>query len=75
MTLINFPVGKGFGSYRRLQNLINKEPMTVELYMKTDGVKIIHKGFRSHGKRYGASAYRLDWNGMSVAFTGDGRPN
>ena len=23
----------------------------------------------------GASAYRLDWNGMSVAFTGDGRPN
>src|SRR5262249_41755851 len=23
----------------------------------------------------GASAYRLDWNGMCVAYTGDGRPN
>jgi ribonuclease Z len=23
----------------------------------------------------GASAYRLDWNGLSVAFSGDGRPN
>ena len=38
-----------------------------------NGVKVIHWR-QSHGKD-GASAYRLDWNGMSVAFTGDGRPN
>ncbi len=38
-----------------------------------NGVKIIHWR-QSHGSD-GASAYRLDWNGLSVAFTGDGRPN
>ena len=38
-----------------------------------NGVKVIHWR-QSHG-RDGASAYRLDWNGMSVAFTGDGQPN
>jgi len=29
---------------------------------------------RSHGKD-GASAYRLDWNGLSFVWTGDGRPD
>ena len=29
---------------------------------------------RSHAKD-GASGYRLDWNGLSVVWTGDGRPN
>jgi len=29
---------------------------------------------RSHGKD-GASAYRLDWNGLSSVWTGDGRPD
>ena len=38
-----------------------------------DGVKIIH--WRQSHVTDGASAYRLDWNGMCVAFTGDGRPN
>ncbi|MBR1252853.1 ribonuclease Z, partial [Bradyrhizobium sp. AUGA SZCCT0240] len=38
-----------------------------------NGVRITHWQ-QSHGSD-GASAYRLDWNGMCVAFTGDGRPN
>ena len=38
-----------------------------------DGVKITH--WRQSHTEDGASAYRLDWNGMCVAFTGDGRPN
>ncbi len=38
-----------------------------------DGVKVIHWR-RSHGAD-GASAYRLDWNGLSFAFTGDGKPD
>lgn len=38
-----------------------------------DGVKVTH--WRQSHTEDGASAYRLDWNGMCVAFTGDGRPN
>ena len=38
-----------------------------------NGVKITH--WRQSHTEDGASAYRLDWNGMCVAFTGDGRPN
>lgn len=38
-----------------------------------NGVKVIH--WRQSHAKDGASAYRLDWNGMSVVFTGDGRPN
>ena len=38
-----------------------------------NGVKIIHWA-ASHAKD-GASAYRLDWNGLSLCFTGDTRPN
>ncbi len=38
-----------------------------------DGVKVIHWR-RSHGVD-GASAYRLDWNGLSFVFTGDGKPD
>jgi len=38
-----------------------------------NGVKVIHWQ-RSHAKD-GASAYRLDWNGMCFVWTGDGRPN
>ena len=40
---------------------------------KKDGVKITH--WRQSHTEDGASAYRLDWNGMCVSFTGDGRPN
>jgi ribonuclease BN (tRNA processing enzyme) len=38
-----------------------------------DGV-IVRHWQRSHAKD-GASGYRLDWNGLSVVWTGDGRPN
>jgi ribonuclease Z len=38
-----------------------------------DGVEVRHWP-RSHGKD-GASAYRLDWNGLSFVWTGDGRPD
>ena len=38
-----------------------------------DGVTIRHWR-RSHNKD-GASAYRLDWNGLSFVWTGDGRPD
>ena len=38
-----------------------------------DSVKMIH--WRQSHAKDGASAYRLDWNGLSVAFLGDGRPN
>ncbi|MGI9621242.1 MAG: guanitoxin biosynthesis MBL fold metallo-hydrolase GntH [Acidimicrobiales bacterium] len=38
-----------------------------------NGVTVRHWP-RSHGKN-GASAYRLDWNGLSFVWTGDGRPD
>ena len=38
-----------------------------------NGAKIIHWQ-RSHAKD-GASAYRLEWNGLRVVWTGDGRPS
>lgn len=38
-----------------------------------DGVVIRH--WRQSHTEDGASAYRLDWNGLSFVFTGDGRPN
>ena len=38
-----------------------------------DGVTVRHWR-RSHAKD-GASAYRLDWNGLSFVWTGDGRPD
>lgn len=38
-----------------------------------DGVTVRHWQ-RAHGKD-GASGYRLDWNGLSFVWTGDGRPD
>ncbi len=38
-----------------------------------DGVKVTHWR-RSHGSD-GASGYRLDWNGLSFVWTGDGKPD
>jgi len=38
-----------------------------------NGVKVTHWQ-RSHAKD-GASGYKLEWNGMSVVWTGDGRPS
>ncbi len=39
-----------------------------------DGVQASSTG-SNRTSQDGASAYRLDWNGLSIAFTGDGRPN
>ncbi len=44
-----------------------------EICYQQDGVTIKHWP-RSHGKD-GASAYRLEWNGLSFVWTGDGRPD
>lgn len=64
-----FPVGKG---WEMEVNEFNFDDDGGIVYEK-DGVKIIH--WRQSHTEDGASAYRLDWNGMCVAFTGDGRPN
>jgi ribonuclease Z len=64
-----FPIGQGWNME------VNEFPFDDDggiVYEKND-VKIIH--WRQSHTQDGASAYRLDWNGMCVAFTGDGRPN
>ena len=64
-----FPVGQGHNievnefDFRDNGGLVYDE----------NGVKIIHWQ-RSHCKD-GASAFRLDWKGLSVVWTGDGRPS
>lgn len=63
------PIGKG---YEIDVNEFNYKDDGGVVYDK-DGVKIIH--WRQSHVTDGASAYRLDWNGLSMAFTGDGRPN
>jgi ribonuclease Z len=64
-----FPVGKGWDME------VNEFDFTEDggVVYEQNGVKIIH--WRQSHTEDGASAYRLDWNGMCVAFTGDGRPN
>ena len=64
-----FPIGKGYDIEVTEFDYADDGGICYE----KNGVKIIHWQ-QSHAKD-GASAYRLDWNGMSVAFTGDGRPN
>jgi ribonuclease Z len=64
-----FPVGKGWDME---VNEFDFDDDGGVVYEK-NGVKIIH--WRQSHTEDGASAYRLDWNGMCVAFTGDGRPN
>jgi ribonuclease Z len=64
-----FPIGEGWNIE------VNEFPFDDDggvVYEKND-VKITH--WRQSHTQDGASAYRLDWNGMCVAFTGDGRPN
>jgi ribonuclease Z len=64
-----FPIGKGWDME------VNEFPFDDDggvVYEEND-VKITH--WRQSHTQDGASAYRLDWNGMCVAFTGDGRPN
>ena len=64
-----FPVGKGWDIE---SNQFDFEDDGGLIYDE-NGVKIIHWQ-RSHAKD-GASAYRLDWNGMCFVWTGDGRPS
>jgi ribonuclease Z len=63
------PIGQGFDL--QVNEFDYKEDGGVA-YNK-DGVVVRH--WRQSHTEDGASAYRLDWNGMCVAFTGDGRPN
>ena len=64
-----FPIGKGWDME------VNEFPFDDDggLVYEENGVKITH--WRQSHTQDGASAYRLDWNDMCVAFTGDGRPN
>lgn len=64
-----FPVGKGWDIQTHEFDFRDNGGV---IYDK-DGVKVIHWQ-RSHAKD-GASAYRLDWNGLCFVWTGDGRPN
>ena len=63
------PIGKGFDME------VNEFDFRADggVAYEKDGVKITH--WRQSHTEDGASAYRLDWNGLCVAFTGDGRPN
>ena len=63
------PIGKGFDMEVNEFDFRDDGGVAYE----KNGVKITH--WRQSHTEDGASAYRLDWNGMSVAFTGDGRPN
>jgi ribonuclease Z len=64
-----FPVGKGHD----IQVVEFDFRDNGGVIYEKDGVKIIHWQ-RSHAKD-GASGYKLTWNGMSVVWTGDGRPS
>jgi len=64
-----FPVGKGHDIQ---VNEFDFRDNGGTVYEK-NGVKVTHWQ-RSHAKD-GASAYRLDWNGMCFVWTGDGRPS
>ena len=63
------PIGKG---YDLEVNEFDHRDENGICYEK-NGVTIRHWP-RSHGKD-GCSAYRLDWNGLSFVWTGDGRPD
>ena len=63
------PIGKGFDMEVNEFDFRDDGGVAYE----KNGVKITH--WRQSHTEDGASAYRLDWNGMCVAFTGDGRPN
>ncbi len=64
-----FPVGKGWDIIPHEFDFKDNGGLIYD----RNGVKIIHWE-RSHAKD-GASAYRLDWNGLCFVWTGDGRPS
>ena len=65
----NFPIGEGY------EVEVNEFDHRIDngICYQKDGVTVRHWR-RSHGKD-GASAYRLDWNGLSFVWTGDGLPD
>jgi ribonuclease BN (tRNA processing enzyme) len=64
-----FPVGKGWDIIPHEFDFRDNGGVIYD----RNGVKVIHWQ-RSHAKD-GASAYRLDWNGLCFVWTGDGRPS
>jgi ribonuclease Z len=64
-----FPVGKGHDIQVNEFDFRDNGGIVYE----KNGVKVTHWQ-RSHAKD-GASAYRLDWDGMCFVWTGDGRPS
>ncbi len=64
-----FPVGQGWDIQVNEFDFRDNGGVVYE----KDGVKVTHWQ-RSHAKD-GASAYRLDWNGLCFVWTGDGRPS
>ena len=64
-----FPIGDGY------EVDVNEFDWKDEngVYYEKNGVTVRHWR-RSHAKD-GATAYRLDWNGLSFVWTGDGRPD
>ncbi len=64
-----FPVGKGWDIQVHEFDFRDNGGVVYE----ENGVKVTHWQ-RSHAKD-GASAYRLDWNGLCFVWTGDGRPS
>ncbi len=64
-----FPVGKGWDVIAHQFDFRDNGGVIYD----RNGVKVIHWQ-RSHAKD-GASAYRLDWNGLCFVWTGDGRPS
>ncbi len=63
------PVGEGYNSVVHEFDFMDEGGVAYE----QNGVKIIHWP-TSHTKD-GATSYRLDWNGRSICYTGDNRPN
>jgi ribonuclease Z len=64
-----WPIGEGFEPAVHEFDFMDEGGTAYE----SNGVKIIHWP-TSHTKD-GASSYRLDWNGRSLCYTGDNRPN
>ena len=65
----SWPIGQGYNPNVHEFDFMDEGGTVYE----SNGVKIIHWP-TSHTKD-GASSYRLDWNGRSICYTGDNRPN
>ncbi len=65
----SWPIGKGYDPVVHEFDFMKEGGIAYE----KNGVKITHWP-TSHTKD-GATSYRLDWNGRSVCYTGDNRPN